>query len=76
MSKVTNVGDLKVGDIILDGIASRVDAILPPDNSFGGYSLFVTDGNGYSDMLRLAEGATVTHFDEWTPEDWEAFRAL
>lgn len=75
MSKVTNVGDLKVGDIILDGIASRVDTIIPPAGIHG-YTLYVTDGNGYTSQLRLSECATVTHFDEWTTGDWEAFRAL
>lgn len=75
MSIKTKVSDIKVGDIILDGIASRVDRVIEPDMSHG-YTLFVTDGNGYSSMLRLDEDAVLTHFDDWTEEDWQAYLDL
>ena len=71
----TKIADIKVGDIILDGIASRVDTIIPPDVSHG-YTLCVTDGNGYSSQLRLSEEAVLTHFDDWTEEDWQAYLDL
>lgn len=71
----TKITDIKVGDIILDGIASRVDRIILPDTS-NGYTLFVTDGNGYSSMLRLSEDAVLSHFDDWTEEDWQAYLDL
>ena len=72
MSIKTRVADLKVGDIILDGIASRVDTIIPESVAHP-FTLCVTDGNGYSSQLRLEADAEVVHFDDWTQEDWEAF---
>ena len=75
MSIMTKVSDIKVGDIILDGIASRVDRVILPDMSTG-YTLFVTDGNGYSSMIRLDEDAVLTHFDDWTEEDWQRYLPL
>lgn len=75
MSVKTRVADLKVGDIILDGIASRVDTIIPESVAHP-FTLCVTDGNGYSSQLRLEGNAEVIHFDDWTQEDWEAFLLL
>lgn len=72
MSTMVKVSALKVGDVILDGIASRVDTIIPPDMTHG-YTLCVTDGNGYSSQLRMDEGAEVLHFNDWTEEDWQAY---
>jgi hypothetical protein len=68
----TRVADLKVGDIILDGIASRVDTIIP-ESGIHPFTLCVTDGNGYSDQIRLEGDAVVLHFEDWTEEDWQAF---
>ncbi len=72
MSTMTRVADLKVGDIILDGIASRVDTIIPESVAHP-FTLCVTDGNGCSSQLRLEGDAEVILFDDWTQEDWEAF---
>lgn len=71
---MTKAADLKVGDIILDGIASRVDVIVRHDD-LGEVYMHVEDGNGYVNPLRLRFDADVTTFD-WTPEEWAAYRAL
>ena len=71
----TQVRDLKVGDIILDGIASRVDTIIP-ESGIHPFTLCVTDGNGYTSQIRIEGDAVVDHFSDWTPEDWSAYRAL
>lgn len=71
----TRVADLKVGDVILDGIASRVDSIIPESVAHP-YTLVVTDGNGYSSQLRLEGDAVVLHFADWTDEDWREFLLL
>lgn len=71
----TQVRDLKVGDIILDGIASRVDTIIEETVAHP-FTLCVTDGNGYRSQIRIDGDATVTHFSGWTQADWEAFLAL
>lgn len=71
----TKAVDLKVGDIILDGIASRVDTIIPAAGIHP-MTLCVTDGNGYASQIRIEEHALVLHFEEWTQEDWEAYLLL
>jgi len=75
MSIKARVADLKVGDIILDGIASRVDTIIPESVAHP-FTLCVTDGNGCSSQLRLEGDAEVILFDDWTQGDWEEYLLL
>ncbi|UDL16310.1 hypothetical protein SEA_ZOOMAN_339 [Microbacterium phage Zooman] len=72
MSIKTKARDLEVGNVILDGIASRIDSIVKHDDLAEVY-IILTDGNGYQDQLRLSYDAEVVHFDDWTPEDWTAY---
>ncbi len=67
--------DLKVGNVILDGIASRIDSVTCHDDLCEVY-IILTDGNGYQDALRLPYEATVDHFEDWTEEDWTSFRDM
>lgn len=71
----TKVSDLTEGAIILDGIASRVDKIIPAAGIHP-YTLCVTDGNDYSSQIRLEGDAVVLQFEDWTQEDWEAYLLL
>lgn len=64
--------NVEVGYIILDGIASRVDSIVKHDDLEEVY-IILTDGNGYTDALRLAYDADVLLYDDWTEEDWQAY---
>ena len=65
--------DAEVGDIVVDGIPSRVEKIVY--NDWQGVCLKVEDGNGYINYIRTGTTGIVTRLD-WTPEDWEAYRAL
>lgn len=64
--------NVEVGYIILDGLASRVDSIVKHDDLEEVY-IILTDGNGYTDALRLAYDADVLLYDDWTEEDWQAY---
>lgn len=71
----TKAVDLKVGDVILDGIASRVKAHIHHAD-LGEVYMHAEDGNGYLNVIRVSEDAELTHFADWTDEDWTAYRAL
>ena len=75
MSVQTKARDLEVGDVILDGIASRIDSIVKHDDLSEVY-IILTDGNGYTDNIRLDYSAEVLHFDDWTEEDWHGYRYM
>ncbi len=69
------VTEVQVGDIILDGIASKVLSVLP-HRTGGTVWLRLLDGNGYSDTVAWSENSTVLWYDDWTPEDWEGYLAM
>ena len=64
---------VNVGDIIVDGIPSRVEKIVYSD--WKGVCLKVEDGNGYINYVRTGETGVVTKL-AWSDEDWAAYRAL
>lgn len=71
---VVNARDLAKGDVIRDGIASRIDSIVYHADLDECY-IIVTDGNGYGNTLRLSGEAEVARLN-WTEEDFEAFLAI
>lgn len=71
---IVKARDLAKGDVIRDGIASRIDSIVYHADLDECYIL-VTDGNGYGNTLRLSGEAEVTRLN-WTEEDFEAFLAI
>ncbi|URP22112.1 hypothetical protein SEA_BIG4_354 [Microbacterium phage Big4] len=75
MSIKTKARDLEVGNVILDGIASRIDSIVKHDDLEEVY-IILTDGNGYQDAVRWAYAAEIVHFDDWTDEDWQSYLDL
>lgn len=75
MSYSVEANTLAVGDIILNGIAGRVESIehREMDNAI---VATVIDANGFSYDLKLNNYADVTKLD-WTPEKWaELFKIL
>lgn len=68
----TPIADIAVGDIILDGIPSIVETVIPRE--FGEFTFFVEDGNGYRNMIRC-DGGILFKID-WTRDEWDAYRAL
>jgi hypothetical protein len=75
MATETKALDLKVGDVILDGIASKVLVHLYHQDWHEVY-MQVLDGNGYVSVVRVGGDAVFDHFDDWTEEDWTAYRDL
>lgn len=75
MSTKIKARDLKAGQVILDGIASRIDSVTYHADIDEAY-VILTDGNGYGDTIRLSGEAEVIHFEDWTDEDWQAFLEL
>ncbi|UVG35079.1 hypothetical protein SEA_CECE_330 [Microbacterium phage Cece] len=69
------VSEVQVGDIILDGIASKVLTALPREIE-GTVFLILLDGNGYTETVVWSENSTVLWYDDWTDEDWEGYLAM
>jgi len=71
----TKAEDLKVGDVILDGIASKILLHLVHEDWQEVY-MHVLDGNGYVSVVRVRSDAIFDHFEDWTEETWQAYRDL
>lgn len=68
------VADLKIGDIVAIEMAlpAKVTSIIKYED---GYTVFVQDCNGYSEMFRVELNATFRFLD-WSQADFDAFAAL